>query len=325
MLGQTSAEMQPAAGRRIAQSLPQQRRRQELAAVERQLQDIEARMQIGERWPAESRQYREVGHERKVLGIQRCEAGLHSIFVRHHALHRELRSVPFRERQQGVHIRKRMHALIGKAKALIEELQAWHSAPGAYGGVAYDVTSLNASTMLSADVLPWHREELAASLCMLKRGELMELVARRERCVEEVQIVQREAVDMVLFYQHYESEVSQQISILQNAEVDIGAIPRECHAELAPATFCNGATAILMQKLQHIRAMKEAASVLVDRLQQHVLEPTALGSRAEPAMEPDFAGMEMDEESSDYFFELDSDSLSESFDENEAADDMLLI
>lgn len=261
-----------------AQSVPQQRRLQRIAMLESQLRDIETRRLISQRWSADSEEYGAAGRERKVLEIQRCETNLQSLFVRHHALQRELRSTPFRERQRSVGVRKSMGTVQAKAKQVIQDLQAWHAAPGP-NQLHYDPHTLDASTLLAADLLPWQQQSATASLLTMKRAELKELDEKRQRCLEEYQILQREACDMVLFYEHYESQLDAQVSILQSADVYISSMPGELHADTAGAAYRSGATAILLGKLKHIRAMHEAANVLVAKLEQRCLEmPSSNGN-----------------------------------------------
>ena len=175
-----------------------------------------------------------------------------------------------------------MGALQTKAKQVIQDLQAWSAAPGP-NQLGYDPASLEATSLLAADVLPWQRQSLSASLLTVKRAELKELAERRLRCSEEYKILKREAADMVLFYEHYGSQVDSQISDLQSADKHISSLPGEWHADTAVAAYRSGATAILLRKLKHLRAMREAASVLLVRLEQEHLEMPASTSDDEGA------------------------------------------
>lgn len=296
-----------------AQSVPQQRRLEQIASLERQLGDIEARRHITERWSADSEEYRAAGRERKVIEIQRCESSLQSLFVRHHALRREFRNTPFRERQSSVHVRKSMASLLTKAKHVIEELQAWHAAPGP-NQLHYDPAALDASSLLSGDVLPWQRESVSANLLTVKAAELKQLNEHRQRCSEEVQIVEREAGDMLAFYEHYERQLTLQVSILQTAVVHTDRVPGEYHAVTAVAAYQAGATAILLGKLQHIRAMQDAASALVVKLQQQQLEMPGSNSIDEAlGAEDDGAGNEAEDYADDgeVFFDAGSMDIDE--------------
>lgn len=221
----------------VLRGLTQQRRLQKIRSIEGQLEDIEARRHISERWTADTEQYKAAGEHCKVLQIQRCESSLHTLFVRHHALHREYRDAPRRERQATVQLRKNMEGLQQKATLIIQDLEAWHAAPGRHQ-LCYDPSSLDAGALLSADFLTWQQGSVSGDLLKLKTAKSEQLAQQRQRCVEEVQIVKREAADMVAFYEHYEAEISAQVVILQTAEVNVQRLPSEYHADSHDSISC---------------------------------------------------------------------------------------
>lgn len=304
-----------------ARSVPEQRRLQQIASLEQQLAEIETRRAISERWTPNSEDYRAAGRKRKLLEIQRCESGLQSLFVRHHALRRQIRGTLFRERQSTLPMRNSLSSLHTKAKKLVEELQAWHAAPGPHRA-QYDPASLDASSLLSGDSLPWQSGTAAANLLAVKNAEMKQLVEHRRRCLEEVGICKREAADMVRFYAHYESQLGQQLSVMQSAYVFTGHMPGGYHPDIAAVAYRSGAATILGAKLRHVCSMLDAARVLVNKLeQQHMEMPSA--DDVEEAMagdlllddvpEDDGAAEEYLENDGEVFFDVESMDLDADF------------
>ena len=169
-------------------------------------------------------------------------------------------------------------------------LQRWLAAPGPCDLVLPSSVDLDVKSILEQGALPWQHATAAAGLLALRKAELAGVSTKLERSQEELCIVQREAADMVSFYEFYRDQIL------------ISAMPHEEHAvlpaqrlppelakrpEAARAAYQAGRLQILRSKLNHFQARLEAAQDARAYMQ---------GYQSMPAASAQGEGIDMDDD-----------------------------
>lgn len=260
-----------------AQTLAEQARRDQLSALEPKLHTVERKHGIGVRWRHDSADFIEAGGQRKRYMINKLHAALETRFVDHYSLQRQINTASFRERHGMIKLRRRADAVARKVEEDLKELQGWHAAPGEYVGPAYDHGQLSAVGLLAANVLPWQQRTRVEGLLSRKQEAVAEQRERRQRCIEEQGIVEREAADMCKFYQHYCSQATSSIQDEEQAQVIAGDVPGGVGSAVHD-TYKSGRVYVLRSKLQEYESMHQAALQLVAKLQTTALADDSDGS-----------------------------------------------
>ena len=204
-----------------AQSLASQRLAKELSDLETLAQQLESKHKLEERWTADSFDYQSKALQRKCYNVHRLQRKIETDvdWLRWVAL--AVSHNPCQRRGTSTQLKKKTQDARARLPQSVQELQDWHAVHGDIGDLGYDVMSIKAEDMQQPSwKAPWSTVGTPQTAQQLEVAQLLQL---QERCAEELQILKREAQDMVSFYSKQQTDLLSAIEVGRQGSSELAA------------------------------------------------------------------------------------------------------
>ena len=251
------------------QGLSALRYSKELSDAESAASAIEHKHAVAERWTVDSAHYHRTSVERKCYHVHRLQ---HKIVTDVDWLRWSTLAIsrnPRQHRGTSTQMKKKARDARDRLHQTVQQLQEWHAVPGDIGQVGYDVASLSPDDMQQPDwKAPWNA---SGDFVSAQSQQVHHLQQLRQRCVEELQILGREADDMVEFYTKQQADL--QAALQARCAGNAHAAVTHCPAHIIPVLSA-ASKAILEQQFNSGQQFILAGKLL--RCQQLLARAEAL-------------------------------------------------
>ena len=153
--------------------------------------------------------YVEAARERKAFHVRSLQIKIQNVHAQlegHNATIRRHMAAKQRRKQRAVAAKRQ--AAGRQLRQLGGQLKRWYAAPGDIGTPAFEPQLLDVISLENLDVSPpWDVGTALTNAAQLRAAELRSIRQRLARCGEEMQMIGREAVNVLDFHAHYVTSI----------------------------------------------------------------------------------------------------------------------